>query len=303
MKKDIINGSIFLLAIVLVVLLCSCTQTNSNMECFSASLDNDGNPYFILKPKTEGIGKITNSEKLTNEATSILFNADVPDLKPNLGLAPARAPLPPTAGDVSSRYCAFIDTNSSLKIAKAANPTSEENKNRWNIIWDSKLSGYTGNELKMDGNVLKLGNTQLGSGIGGVYAKLDIAGDLVICNEKNVAVWSLLASEYSSFETNTNNYLTKNLRSERSNLIDAWKSMYLNVDRYAKNISVTSEQQKETYEKLKNIRNKMDFDINELNGLSNSKITSSIETLQSSMYLNLGITVLATSVFILILTR
>jgi hypothetical protein len=303
MKKDIINGSIFLLAIVLVVLLCSCTQTNSNMEDFSASLDNDGNPHLILEPKTEGIGKITTSEKLTNEATSILFNADVPDLKPNLGLAPARAPLPPKASDVSSRYCAFIDTNSSLKIAKASAPTSKKNKNRWNIIWDSKLSGYTGNELKMDGEALKLGGNQLGFGIGGVYAKLDIAGDLVICNKKNVAVWSLLASEYSSFETKSRDYLSKTDRTERGELIDAWKSMYLNVDRYTKNISVTSEQQKATYEKLKNIRNKMDFEINQLNGLSNSKISSSIETLQSSMYLNLGITVLATSVFILILTR
>lgn len=301
MKKDIINGSIFLLAIVLVVLLCSCTQTNSNMEDFSASLDNDGNPHLILEPKTEGIGKITTSEKLTNEATSILFNADVPDLKPNLGRR--RAPLPPKASDVSSRYCAFIDTNSSLKIAKASAPTSKKNKNRWNIIWDSKLSGYTGNELKMDGETLKLGGNQLGFGIGGVYAKLDVTGDLVICNEKNVAVWTLLASEYSSVETKSRDYLSKDKRSERGELIDALRSTYLNLDRYTKNISVTSEQQKATYEKLKNIRNKMDFEINQLNGLSNSKISSSIETLQYSMYLNLGITVLATSVFILILTR
>lgn len=301
MKKDIINGSIFLLVIVLVVSLCTCSKTNSNAEGFSASLDDNGNPYLILKPQTVGIGKITNSEKLTTNAASILFNADVPNLEPKLAPAPPPAFL--KAGDVSSRYCAFIDTNSSLKIAKASNPTSKKNKNRWNIIWDSKLSGYTGNELRMDGEALKLGGNQLGFGIGGVYAKLDIAGDIVICNEKNVAVWSLIESEYSTVRTKTDEYLSKNTRSERGELIDALKSTYLNLDRYAKNISITSEQQEATYEKLKRIRNKMDFEINELNGLSNSKISSSIETLQSSMYLNLGIAVLATSLFILILTR
>jgi hypothetical protein len=155
----------------------------------------------------------------------------------------------------------------------------------------------------MVSNVLYLGTTQLGAGTDGTYAKLTIEGDLVICNAANVTVWSLVANQLDLITKETNEYLSMSSRTDRSLNESALNQRYTNFNNYINNLNLTDMTLLTTYTKLKRIRNKMDFQIQELNGVGNSKINTSNETLQSTMYLNLGIAVLVSSVFILISTR
>jgi hypothetical protein len=285
MKKYIINGSIFLLVIVLVVSLCSCSRS-STFEGLSAS-----NNVLSLSRDTSGLGKITSTDKLTT--TNVLFSTGNP--------IPSS---PPKESDADSTFCAFIE-DTSLKIAKRSQVSvvAPAKPSTWTVIWNSSIAGYTGNELKMADNVLNLDTMQLGVGTAGSYAKLTVEGDLVICNAGGVAVWSLVASQLSLITAATNDYLKRGSRIYKSVDIEALNASYENFNSYIKKINLTDKSTLDTYKKLARIRNKMDFDIQELSGLSNSKINASKEMLQSGMYLNLGITILVTSVFILISTR
>jgi hypothetical protein len=312
MKKDIVNACIFLLIIVLVASLCSCPRIEGLTT--SSGLDRD----------YTGINKITNVPAGTLTTTSnMLFSTGDPT--PNAA---------PKESDPNSNFCAYID-GTSLKIAKRtivstaavvaapavapmpadpltgtpeifASPEvfgSPATKSTWTVIWNSTLAGYSGNELKMVGTVLQLGETQLGAGTGGEYAKLTIEGDLVICNAANVTVWSLVANQLDLITQLTNEYLNMSSRTDRSVYETPLNQSYTNFNNYVNSLNLTNDALSDTYEKLKRIRHKMDFQIQELNGVANSKINTSNETLQSTMYLNLGIAVLVASVFILISTR
>jgi len=311
MKKDILNACIFLLIIVLVASLCSCTAQVEGLTIPNTGLPRD----------SAGINKITTADKLTDTSNMLFSTGPTPS-------------APSKESDDDSKYCAYID-GTSLKIAKRntrstptvvasdavpetpANPVtgspmvpgtpavlaSPSTNSTWTVIWDSTQAGYTGTELKMVSNVLYLGTIQLGAGTGGTYAKLTIEGDLVICNSLDVAVWSLVANQLDLITQETNEYLSMSSRTDRSLNESALNQRYTNFNNYINNLNLTDTALLTTYTELKRIRNKMDFQIQELNGVGNSKLNTSNETLQSTMYLNLGIAVLVSSVFILISTR
>lgn len=287
MKKDIVNACIFLLIIVLVASLCSCPR----IEGFATEEITSPIKMSLVPVETDapGIIKVIGVIKLTN--ANLLFSTDNP------------MPDAVKASDANSSFCAFIDdTSNSLKIAKK--PKANEPQGKWQVIWDSKVAGFTGSELKMVDNVLHLGNMQLGAGKDGTYAKLTIEGDLVICNDAHVTVWSLVANQLDLITQQTNEYLNMSSRIDRSFDINNLSDSYANLNTYVNSLNLTDRSLYDvTYKKLVRIRHRMDFEIKELNGVSNSKINTSNEMLQSTMYLNLGIAVLVTSVFILISTR
>lgn len=130
-------------------------------------------------------------------------------------------------------------------------------------------------------------------------------GDLVIKKTDGKIIWSLLASETKSINDDIRKYLNKGSRIYSSTELTNLNTKITNYDTYVSNLpdSSTAFDLTTEYKELDKIRKKMDFEIGELNGKDGSKLAVSNNTLQSAMYLNVGITVLAASLFVLIATR
>ena len=347
MKKNIVAACIFLLIILLVALLCSCSS-RGQLEGYATT---NGTLTFVRG--FQGIGKITSSNPLTN-TSSVLFSTG------------RSTPSNPKESDPESKFCAIIE-GTTLKIAKrtteslaadltAANAAKEKavtdkavadaakaaidpngadalsqtqaadlvisaavqaiataeaaiaavpsTPSTWTVVWDSSLSGYSGSDqLRIVNGTLVFGGTILSADIIGSDAKLTMEGDLILRNSTGATVWSLIAYELNAINDWMSAYFRRGSRVYRSTEYEEINRKYDNFKIYVDSLEKNTPELGITYSKLKNIRDKMDFELSELNGLSNSKVDVSNKTLESSMYLNLGITVLAASLFILIATR
>jgi hypothetical protein len=351
MKKNIVAACIFLLIILLITLLCSCSM-RGQLEGY-ATIDKT----IEFARGFQGIGKITSSTPLTDAAggnSAVLFSTG------------ASTPSNPKESDADSKFCAIIE-GTALKIAKlatasvapdltAANTAKEKaisdkaaadaalaaidlnsddalskksaaesaiaaatkavadaesaiaavpsTPSKWTVVWDSSLSGYLGSsQLRLPGGNLVFGNTILSGNVIGLDAKLTKEGDLILRNASGATVWSLVAHELNTINDWMTAYFGRGSRVYRSTDYEEITRKYDNFKTYVDSLEKNTDVVSEVYKKLKNIRYKMDFELSELNGLSNSKVNVSNQTLESSMYLNLGITVLAASLFILIATR
>jgi len=348
MKKDIVAACIFLLIILIMVLLCSCSS-RGKFEGY-ATQDN----IVTFARKYQGIGKITGNTFLTNEPNSVLFSTGRSN------------PSNQLESDSDSDFCAIID-GTALKIAKrttesrdadltSANAAKQKaisdkaaadaakaaidlnsadalsqtqaadliisaaaqaitnadiaigavqsTPSTWTVVWDSSLSGYSGSpQLKLVNGLLMFGDANLSDEVSGSYVKLTTEGDLILCNSNGVTAWSLIAHELDAINNWLSAYFRRGSRIYRAVEYEDINRQYDNFKTYIDKVNKNTPELQITYDKLKKLRHQLDFEIGELNGLSNSKVDVSNQTLEYSMYLNLGITVLAASLFILIVTR
>lgn len=200
-------------------------------------------------------------------------------------------------------YVAFIDENTnSLKISKITDAGAQGK-----VIWDSKKSkpSWTGNKLTLSNTSLTIGDgdAKIAAGLSGANELTFLHGDLVIKNSSDQAIWSLLSDEIQSTNLAVKEYITRGSRIYQSIELDYLKNKLANYDNYIKNLSSSTYTDKTNHKKIVEVRRQMDFEISQLNGKGGSKLAVSTTTLQSAMYLNLGITVLAASLFVLIATR
>lgn len=178
-------------------------------------------------------------------------------------------------------------------------------KNSVGPIWESNKSNnsWKGDKLILEGNSLKLGDAGIASGLTDADTLALLYGDLVIKNTKGEVIWSLLADEIQTTNAMVKDYLNSGSRIDQSLKLNELTEKLKNYDNYINNLSITDEYDLNNYKELAEIRRQMDFEISQLNGKNGSKLAISTNTLQSAMYLNLGITVLAASLFVLITTR
>ena len=187
-----------------------------------------------------------------------------------------------------------------LKCVKVTDNTT------WDVIWDSyeSNSSWTGStQLTLSGTELKLGNAPIATGLTGAFSLTLVDGDLVIKNTDSKVIWSLLSDEIKSTNKMTREYINRGSRIYQTLELDKLKSKLSNYDKYTNNLNLAENSDRNNHNKLVEIRRQMDFEIGQLNGKDGSKLAVSTNTLQSTMYLNLGITVLAASLFVLIATR
>lgn len=194
-----------------------------------------------------------------------------------------------TAGDFSARL-----ENGAFKIYKNGA-----------VIWASNKSNptWTGSTLKIQDGSLKIGDSNIITGLIGADKLTLIYGDLVIKNDNDQVIWSLLSDEIQSTNNAVKEYITRGSRIYQSIELEYLKGKLLNYDNYINNMNFTNSADDKNYKALAELRRQMDFEISQLNGKDGSKLAVSTTTLQSAMYLNLGITVLAASLFVLIATR
>ncbi len=178
-------------------------------------------------------------------------------------------------------------------------------KNSVGPIWESNKSNnsWKGDKLILESNSLKLGDAGIASGLTDADTLALLYGDLVIKNKKGEVIWSLLADEIQTTNAMVEDYLKIESLIDKSRKLDELKDKLTNYEKYINNLSITDESDLNNYKELAEIRRQMDFEISQLNGKNGSKLAISTNTLQSAMYLNLGITVLAASLFVLITTR
>ncbi len=188
-----------------------------------------------------------------------------------------------------------------LECVKVTNDTT------WDVIWDSyeSNSSWTGStQLTLSGTQLALSNdNKIVTGLTGADSLTLVDGDLVIKNTDGKVIWSLLSDEIKSTNKMTREYINRGSRIYQTLEMDKLKSKLSNYDKYTNNLNLAETSDLEIHKKLVEIRRQMDFEIGQLNGKDGSKLAVSTNTLQSTMYLNLGITVLAASLFVLIATR
>ena len=223
--------------------------------------------------------------------------------------------LADNANITDATYCAFIDTNgNALKIAKNVLGT-------WTVIWSSELSDpdWIGESVTFESAIatesakIKIGtnNIIIGSASVGTSAKLTNNGDLVIVKtvsgNNDVTLWSLASHELKSTKTQLNEYLNRGSRIYASTELESLKKKLTNFSKYITAIAPTDIEQiaelKKAHAMIVQARHQMDFDLSELNGVANSKVVSSQNGLNSSLYVNLMATTLVAGLFILIATR
>ena len=216
----------------------------------------------------------------------------------------------------TGNYVTFIDAASrSLKIAKVTETTSEGN-----VIWDSAKSNPSWKAAPPATAKLTLTSTGSLSSyttrltLGSVHI-VDITttkqateltiidGDLVFKDVDKKVIWSLLSDEIRSTNEEVRKYINRGSRIYQSLELENLKKKLLNYETYTRNLTLTETTDRDNHNKLVELRRQMDFEIGELNGKGGSKLAVSANTLQSTMYLNLGITVLAASLFVLMVTR
>jgi hypothetical protein len=290
MKKNIII-SLALLLLIVMIGMCACSRGHMYSEGFAGT----GTPETVPLSGTplDSLAK----DAATFDNIKLLSNT--------------------TDTLVAGKYVAFIDAaTGSLKIAKVTSATSGD------VIWDSaksnplwKAAAPIAGELKLtSGGSLSSYTTQLILGsvpIVNITTTTQannltmIDGDLVIKDASTPpkVLWSLLDSELQTAKAAVNAYVgsTSNITNAvgRPALIDKLQ----NLDNYIKALPASTETDLAVQKTMAELRRQMDFEIGELNGKNGSKLAVSTNTLQSTMYLNLGITVLAASLFVLIVTR
>jgi hypothetical protein len=201
----------------------------------------------------------------------------------------------------TAKYCAFID-NDILKIAKNVSGI-------WKVIWRSELSDskWKGTSVAFANEKITIGAESIGSATGGTGAKLTSNGDLVIVKAGDVIVWSLVSQELQSSKTQLDEYLNRGSRIYESIELVELKKKLINYNEYINAVAPTdnvqSDNLKKAHEMIVQVRHQMDFDLAELNGVANSKVVSSQNGLNSSLYANLMATTLVAGLFILIATR
>ncbi len=234
------------------------------------------------------------------------------------------------AESANASYCAFIDTGSTnaLKIAKKDTTTPPS----WKVIWSSELSNFTWKgstvnfaEATSSGPAkIKIGDITIGSGGTstnhptsiGTSAKLTAEGDLVIVktpssssSTNDIILWSLVSHELKSSKELLNEYLNRGSRTYQSIELQTLKNKLTNFSKYINAVALTDGTQaqadtlKKAHAMIVQARHQMDFDLSELNGVANSKVVSSQNGLNSSLYVNLMATTLVAGLFILIATR
>ena len=228
----------------------------------------------------------------------------------------------------TAKSIAFIDdTNNALKIANKKTGADWVNST-WQVIWSSELSDplWTGTSVTFEAATgsasakIMIGGQTIGSGgttssatplSVGTSAKLTNSGDLVIVktdsNNNDVILWSLASHELKSTKTQLNEYLNRGSRIYASTELESLKKKLTNFSKYITDIAPTDIEQiaelKKAHAMIVQARHQMDFDLSELNGVANSKVVSSQNGLNSSLYANLMATTLVAGLFILIATR
>lgn len=226
--------------------------------------------------------------------------------------------LADTNAIATANYCAFIDTTSNaLKIAKKDTSSSS-----WKVIWSSELSDpkWIGTPVTFVAATssapakIMIGDQTIGSGgttpaSVGTSAKLTDSGDLVIITDaSNKIVWSLVGQELETAKKKLNDYYTLSEHSDRSTALTELQKKLTNFSTYIKAVGLNLEnpasaELMKAHAMLVQARHQMDFDLDELNGVANSKVVSSQNGVNSSLYVNLMATTLAVSLFLLVATR
>jgi hypothetical protein len=203
-----------------------------------------------------------------------------------------------------SQFCAIIQGNR-LKIFKKL----DGNNNDWDQIWVSNISNkfFSGDNLKLTATELTIGSNTIVTGLEDAYSLELVEGDLLIKNSDSDVLWSLLDQEIKTAKTDVKIYMSSS-ETVRATLNgrNELKDKLTNLKYYVENIESTldnSEVNPKNYAKMADIRRRMDFELSEINNASGSKINVSQTTLQSTMYMNLGITILATSLIVLLYSR
>ena len=285
MKKNII---ISIAIILLIVMFGMCACSRGYMEGFTENTDRTV-AFTDLTVLTNIISSITSLSSLSS--SNVLFNIATIDTVAN-----AKA---------NGTFAAFIDsTSNSLKIAKQTSGT-------WTVVWDSKKSNasWTGSTLTLavvsGSTTLKLGSVIIANVTGtGDKVELTIDGDLVIKQTDATVIWSLFASELESAKTAAYAYMNRGSYIYQEMDVDRLRTKLNNFDTYV--IATTSTTQvadQAIHKQIIDLRRQMDFEINEINGKGGSKLAISTTTLQSTIYLNIGITVLAISLIALLISR
>lgn len=322
MKKNVILSLVFI-TLILLIGFCACSCEHNYMEGFTQIPATSSSPitYSIPLTHTIAIKSITAVSELTT--TNVLIESDT-----GTGTGTVIKTL------VNSDYCAILETaNHSakglmiLKVISHGSPAVEASLDGvtpaapavpgvWNVIWASNLSNelWYGSPLTLAINgTLKIGgNNKIAvftvptDGTGTLALTL-VDGDLLIKQGTKV-VWSLLDSELNSAKSEVETYMKSN-ETVRATLNAKLKDKLQNLNTYYEGIKETLTASDElasdltNYQKMVDIRHKMDFELSEINGTSGSKLNISQTTLQSTMYVNLAISVLAVSLFVLIYSR
>ena len=291
MKKNIIISLVLLLLIVMFGSI-ACSRGHRYSEGFVGTAVGDAT--------TETVSSLTTPALIVSLTTTTNF--DTTKLLSNATLA-------------VNNYVAFIDaTSGSLKIAKLTSAA------QGNVIWDSAESNPSWKATAPATDKLTLTSTVTSSQY---TAKLTLGlvdivntttttqattltivdGDLVIKDSSQKVLWSLLDSELQSAKAAVNAYVGSTSNITNGVGLPALTTKLQNLDNYIKALPATTATDLAAQKKMAELRRQMDFEIGELNGNGGSKLAVSTNTLQSTMYLNLGITVLAASLFVLIVTR
>ena len=321
MKKA--NMIIIGMILVILILLLGC----KNNEGF-AELGRDPATGLPTEFGTVNLDTIKDNKSIVTIGSSgfdtdkVLFNLPTDVTAVNSAIAAAAATT--IVAKEKASYCAFIDTGivalNSLKIAK-------KNGTEWRVIWSSELSDplWTGTSVTFaaatDTALAKImivdktiGNggttTNAPSASVGTSAKLTNNGDLVIVKTVNggeVTLWSLASHELKSTKTRLNEYLNRGSRIYASTELESLKKKLTNFSKYITAIAPidteSNAELKNAHAMIVQARHQMDFDLSELNGVANSKVVSSQNGLNSSLYANLMATTLVAGLFILIATR
>ena len=272
MKKNIILSIVFLLLIFNFGLL---YDTNTRVEGMDSLVT------FNIPGTPSTIDRINSSNTLT--MTNVL-------VQPGRTLS-------------NSAFCAKI-SEGQLKLMKNQNSGSN-----WTVIWESIISSknFTGNTLTLSGNRLVLGTNVIVDGLTGATSVELVNGDLLVKNISNDVLWSLLDQEINTAKSEVQSYMqssetvraTLNARNELKDKLTNLKNYVSQIESTLDNGDVNQG----LYTKMINVRRRMDFELTEINNSSGSKINISQTTLQSTMYVNLAITVLIASLFVLLYSR
>jgi hypothetical protein len=264
MKKNIILSIVFLIFIFLFGILYGSNRRAEGMVT--------GNNT------TTTIDKITLTTQL--DATNILVEKDK-TLK-------------------TSAFCAIIDANQ-LKILK--NP--DDDSTTWDEIWVSNRSNklFSGDKLTLSSTNLGIGINKIVTGFVGATSLELVDGDLLIKKDSSV-LWSLLDQEINTAKSDVKTYMSSSETVRATlNANGELKDKLTNLNAYVMGIEDTLKIDEASYKKMVGIRHQMDFELSEINGANGTKINVSQTELQSTMYLNLAIAVLVTSVVVLLYSR
>ena len=316
MKKNVILSLVFI-TLILLIGSCACSCEHNYMEGFTQTV---GPPITYSIPLTQNtIASISVGEKLEEDTVLIESGTDKT-------LA-------------TSDYCAILETNSSatakgLMILKKTSPgnlavsasvdgATTAVDSAWKVIWASSISDahWVGSPLTLTSTALTIATSVTGNNkIAGFTVPSNLLdadlleltlvdGDLLIKKGTKV-LWSLFDSELSSAKSEVENYMKSNetVRSTMNGR-DELKIKLQNLNTYFAgiqnklNIGSDAVNNAANYQKMVDIRHKMDFELSEINGASGTKLNLSQTTLQSTMYVNLAISVLAASLFVLLYSR